>query len=238
MAASVPQYASCAFTMVSLPGLPGHLVPIQRVRNGPARHDVRQARVDLRVARQRQRRVPRVPRPQSAEQHQVPAAGNAQRAHSGRAAELRGVHLEPANGEVHVAHRRGIASLGWLAEIDRDRQDALRGQRLIHLRVVQSVAVVPGTAVHVDDGRKRSCANRPVHACQPRLASQLLVFDVFDVYFEFDIRGHGRQSTPASKFRHLFSDQAKKGCSMWPKCTSRPRRATSRNWYRMAAVGA
>ena len=50
----------------------------------------------------------------------------------------------------------------------------------------------PQTAVDVDNSWERPRADWSVHARQPGRVALALVFDVFDVYFKFDVRGHLR----------------------------------------------
>src|SRR5205807_2519482 len=121
------------------------------------------------------------------------AARNTEGADLRRAAILRGVHFEPANAQVHVLDRRRVAGLRRLSEVDRNRQDALGGQATVHQGVVGSITLVPGTAVDVEDSRKGPRPDWSIHARKPGLIAQALVFNVFDVYFEFDVGSHTGQ---------------------------------------------
>ena len=103
---------------------------------------------------QRQRRISWVPRSKRAEHDLVAAAGIPERSDNGRSFELGRMRFEPANRQVDVADRSGIARLRRLAEIDSGHQDALGRQRLVDAGVIRPIAVVPRAAVHVHDGRK------------------------------------------------------------------------------------
>src|SRR5438045_8645982 len=115
------------------------------------------------------------------------AARNTEGADLRGAAILRGVHFEPANAQVHILDRGRVAGLGWLSEVDRNRQDALGGQATVHQRVVGSITLVPGTAVDVEDGRKRPRPDWSIHPREPGLIAQALVFNVFAVYSELEV---------------------------------------------------
>src|SRR5512135_1110724 len=95
-----------------------------------------------------------MPRPQRAQHHLMAAAGVAERTDRNRSVELFRMRLEPANRQVHVADRSGIARLGRLAEIDGSDENALARQRSVYARVIRPIAVVPRPAVHIDDGRE------------------------------------------------------------------------------------
>ena len=62
--------------------------------------------------------------------------------------------------------------------------------------IVSPIAVVPRTAVHVDDGRKRSRSFGLINASQPRLACQRLILDIPHIYFVFDVTDHGGNRQP------------------------------------------
>ena len=142
----------------------------QRVYHRPARDDIGEAGIDLGMIRQLQRRISCMPRSKRTQHDLMAAAGIPECSYSGRSVELGRMHFEPANSEVHITDRSGIARLRWLAEIDSSHQDAPSRQRLIDTGVIRPVAVVPCAAVHVDDARKWAGSFRLIDASQPRLA--------------------------------------------------------------------
>ena len=82
------------------------------------------------------------------------AAGISERSDSGRSVELGRMRFKPANRQVDVTDRSGIARLRRLPEIDSGHQNALGRQCFVDAGVISPIAVVPRAAVHVHDGRK------------------------------------------------------------------------------------
>ena len=155
-------------------GFLGVAEAIQRVYHRPASNHIRKAGIDLSMVWQRQRRISSMPRSKRTQHDLMAAAGIPERSYSGRSVELGRMRLEPANSQVHITDRSGIARLRWLAEIDSSHQDAPSRQRLIDTGVIRPVAVVPCAAVRVDDARKWSGSFRLINANQPGLACQVL----------------------------------------------------------------
>ena len=182
-------------------GLFGVAEAIQRVYHRPASDHIRKTSIDLSMVWQRQRRISCMPQSRRTQHDLMAAAGIPERSYSGRSVELGRVRLEPANSQVHITDRSGIARLRWLAEIDSSHQDAPSRQRLIDTGIIRPVAVVPCAAVHVDDARKWAGSFRLINANQPGLACQGLIFDIPHVYLEFAVGFHAGNLLPRALIR-------------------------------------
>src|SRR6266496_986630 len=71
----------------------------------PAIYHIAEARINLSMVGQRQRRISGVSRSKRTQHDLMAAAGIAERSHSGRSVEVGRVRLEPANPHIHVADR-------------------------------------------------------------------------------------------------------------------------------------
>ena len=129
-------------------------------------------------------------RPKRAEYDLMPAAGIAERSYNVRSVELGRMQFEPANSEIDVADRSGIARLRRLPKIDSGHEDTIGRQRFIDAGITIPVAVVPRATMHVDDGREWSGPLGLVDPNQPGLAGQLLILDISYVYFVFSVGVH------------------------------------------------
>ena len=134
-----------------------HPIPPERIHHTPTDDDVAEHR---RSASAGKPRVARIVRPQDVEQELMTAARGAHSADERFvAAEFSGMRFEPANAEVDLGDRVGIARLRRHPKIQGRDDDAFRSEVLVDRRVLGPVIGCPNAAVHVDDGRKRS---RPI----------------------------------------------------------------------------
>src|SRR6266511_342727 len=196
IASSVFQYSMCALMCSSRLNSLAKWKRLQRTYHRPASDHIGQARVDLRMVGQRQRRISRVPRSKRTQHDLMTAAGIAERSYAGRSVELPRMRFEPANSEVDIADRSGITRLRRVMEIERGDQDTLGRQRSVDAGIIGPIAVVPRAAMHVDDGRKWSGSLGLINASEPRLACLVLILDIPLVYFVFIIVDHGGNLQP------------------------------------------
>ena len=111
-------------------------------------------------------------------------ARRAQRTHDPwRGVELGRVRPKPAEREIHVRNRVGIAVLGTLAKIDGDDHHAHRGQGFSHQCVFISTNVLthPGSAMNIQEGGERARALGLVDCRLKRFPVYLEVVDISGV---------------------------------------------------------
>ena len=73
-----------------------------------------------------------------------------------------GMRLEPACAEIDVGHRGRIGVLRRHAKVQRGDHTAVRGQPGVDAFVLGAGLRGPGAAMHIDQGRERPLALRPV----------------------------------------------------------------------------
>ena len=83
------------------------------------------------------------------------AAGIIEAPYGGCPVELGRMGFEPSSTQIDIADGGRIARLRRLPEIKGGHHNTPGRQRLVGADIISPVPVVPGTAVHVDDGGKR-----------------------------------------------------------------------------------
>src|SRR5262245_37566770 len=93
------------------------------------------------------------------------------------------MRLQPADPVVDVLERRRIRRLRRVAEFDREHDDAAGAEIEGGVLPVGAVLAVPGAAMNLHDGRKRSLPCWLIQASQPDLVAIPLIDDVADLEF-------------------------------------------------------
>jgi hypothetical protein len=103
-------------------------------------------------------------------------AGNADEL--GPRLQIAGIVLGPAHRVIDVGNRRRIGRLVAGAEIERDRDDAVRCHIFVAQMLGRTIAHAPGAAVGFDQSRERPLPARREDARQQRFVAVAQIFDI------------------------------------------------------------